>query len=69
MNKYLLIIGGVLGIIGGILAIISGIMGKDFPKPLLFVVAICLILNAAANIVNYRNAVKNKEKDIPKDSD
>lgn len=69
MNKYLLIIGGVLGIIGGILMIISGIVGKDFPKPLLLVAATCMLINAAANIVNYRNAVKNKEKDIPKDSD
>ena len=69
MNKYLLIIGGVLDIIGGILMIISGIMEDAFPRPLLFAASICLILNAAANIVNYRNAVKNKEKDIPKDSD
>lgn len=47
------IIPGICGIIGGILLIIAAIMENDFPRPLWFVAAGCVILNGIGILVNF----------------
>lgn len=56
------------GIIGGILMIVAAFMEDVFPRPLWFVAAICMFLNAIGIILNYRYIRKQEKEDIPEES-
>ena len=66
MNDKLRLTGGIVARIGGILIIIGAIMGREFPKPLWFVAAICQLINAVSIILNYIYLAKDKDKDDKK---
>ncbi len=62
MKNSIYLIAGILGIIGGILMIVAGFTGDSFPGYLWLVASFCLLFNAAAQIINYRNLKKNKDQ-------
>ena len=64
-KKHRLICGlcAVCGIIGGILMIIAGFMDDAFPRPLWFIAAMCMFLNAIGIILNYRYIRKQEKAD------
>ncbi len=71
MNKKHRLIGmmcAICGIIGGILVIVAGFMEDAFPRPLWFVAAICMFLNAIGIILNYHYIHKQEKADIAKES-
>ncbi len=71
MNKKHRLIGmmcATCGIIGGILVIVAGFMEDAFPRPLWFVAAICMFLNAIGIISNYRYFRKQEKADIAEES-
>jgi uncharacterized membrane protein len=57
------IICGTCGIIGGILMIVAGFMENAFPRPLWFVAAICVFLNAIGIILNYCSVRRKEQMD------
>jgi len=69
-KKHRLVCGlcAVCGIIGGILVIIAGFIEDAFPRPLWFVAAMCMFLNAIGIVLNYRYIRKQEKADIPEES-
>ncbi len=71
MNKKYRLIGmlcATCGIIGGILIIVAAFMEAAFPRPLWFVAAICMVLNAIGIILNCRHIHKQEKADIAEES-
>ena len=68
-QRIIKIISGVSGIIGGILMIIAGILDEACPRPLYFVIAMCMLIYAAGIILNYRYVRKQKKSPAAKDSE
>ncbi len=56
------------GIIGGILVIVAAFMEDAFPRPLWFVAAICMFLNAIGILLNYHHIHKQAKTDIAEES-
>ena len=69
-KKYSLIsiLCGTSGIIGGVLMIVAAFMEDTFPRPLRFVAAICMFLNAMGIALNYRYIRSQEKADTPKES-
>ena len=52
------------GIIGIILMIIAAFMEDAFPRPLWFVVSVCMFLNVIGILLNYRYIRKQERVDV-----
>ncbi len=71
MNKKYRLTGmmcAICGIIGGILMIVAGFMEDAFPRPLWFVAAICMFLNAIGILLNYHYIHKQEKAGIAEES-
>ena len=67
-QRVLSMLFGICGITGGILMIVAAFMEATFPRPLWFVAAICMFLNAIGIILNYRYIRKQEKADTPEKS-
>ena len=58
----------ICGIIGSILMIVACFMEEAFPRPLWLVASVCMFLNVAGILLNYRYIRRQEKADVTEEA-